>query len=107
MHIEFTFRNLESSDAIKSYAADKLGKLQKYLKAPLDAQVTFSLERHLHCVDVSFSAGAEHHQGRAEQEDMYASIDLVVDKIHRQINRAKELAGDHRRGRLPSESPGE
>ena len=41
MHIDFKFRNLESSDAIKTYAVDKLGKLQKYLRMPLDAQVTF------------------------------------------------------------------
>jgi putative sigma-54 modulation protein len=107
MHIEFTFHNLESSDAIKTYAADKLSKLQRYLKVPLDAQVTFSLERHQQCVDVTLNAGAERHQGRAEQEDMYASIDLVVDKIQRQVHRAKEQHRSHRRGPLPGDSPGE
>ena len=107
MHIEFKFRNLEPSDAIKTYAADKLSRLQKYLKAPPEAQVTFSLERHLHCVDVSLSVDGERHQGRAEQADMYASIDLVVDKIQRQINRAKEQHQNHRRGPSPEDSPGE
>jgi len=107
MHIDFKFHNLESSDAIKSHAIDKLGKLQKYLRAPLDAHMTFSLERHLHCVDVTFNAGAEHHQARAEEEDMYASIDVVVDKIHRQINRTKEQHQQHRRGPAPENGAGE
>ena len=97
MRIEFHFRNVESSEAIKSYATDKLSRLQKYLKGPLDAQVTLSLERHLHCVDVALNAG-EHYQGRAEEQDMYASIDLVVDKIQRQLNRSKEQHKNYRRG---------
>lgn len=98
MSIEYTFRNLESSDAIKSYAADKLTKLEKYLRVPLDAHVTFSLERRMQCVDVSFNSAGEHYQGRAEEEDMYAAIDLVVDKLQRQLNRVHSQHSNHRRG---------
>jgi putative sigma-54 modulation protein len=107
MSIDFKFRNLEPSDAIKTYAADKLGKVQKYLRGPLGGQVTFSVERHLHCVDVSVSSDGDHFQGSAEQEDMYASIDLVVDKLQRQINRLHGQHSNHRRGPLPSDVPGE
>jgi putative sigma-54 modulation protein len=107
MHIEFTFHQMESSDAIKAYAEDKLSKLDKYFRAPLDAQVRFSLERHLQCVDVSIGAGGERHQGRAEHQDMYASIDIVIDKIQRQIHRAKEQHKNYRRGPLPGDAPGE
>jgi putative sigma-54 modulation protein len=107
MQTEFKFRNLDSSDTLKSYATDKLGKLQKYLKAPLQAQITFAIEAHLHCVDVSLSAGGEHHMGRAEEEDMYASIDVVVDKLHRQINRTNEQHKNYRRGPQPDGGPGE
>ena len=42
MRIAFTFRNIDSSDAIKAYASEKLAKLQKYMRAPLDAEVTLS-----------------------------------------------------------------
>jgi|SRR3954447_11960334 putative sigma-54 modulation protein len=107
MHIDFKFRNLESSEAIKSYAADKLSRLQKYMPAPLDAQVTFTVEKHLHCVDVNLSADGEHHQGRAEEPDMYASIDVVVDKMHRQLNRSKEQHRNHRRGPAPGDGAGQ
>jgi putative sigma-54 modulation protein len=107
MSIEYKFRNLEPSDAIKTYAADKLSKLQKYLRAPLEAHVTFSIERHLQCVDVTCSSAGEHYQGRAEQEDLYASIDLVVDRILRQLIRSKGQHESHRRDPHPDESPGE
>jgi putative sigma-54 modulation protein len=98
MRIQFTFRNLESSDALKEYATDKLGKLQKYLRTPLDAEVTLSVERHLHCADVHLSThSGEAFQGRDESEDMYASIDMVVDKIRKQLvrTRGRRAAGIH------------
>lgn len=89
MRVAVTFRNLESSDAIKGYAQDKIGKLQKFLRAPIDAQVTASIEsKHRHCVEVLLAAGGETYQGREESEDMYASIDLVLDKLEKQITRS-------------------
>lgn len=97
MRIAFTFRNLESSDSMKNYAADKIGRLQKYLHGPMDAVITFSVERHLHCVDVSVHSAGESYLGQAEEEDMYASIDLVVDKIKQQLRRSKETHTHQRR----------
>ena len=86
MRFQFTFRNIESSDAIKQHATDKLTKLQKYLRAPLDVEVTLSVERHMHCCDVHLSThSGEVFQGRDESDDMYASIDLVADKIRKQL----------------------
>ena len=45
MRISYTFRNVESSDGIKNYASEKIGKIQKYMRAPLHAEFTFSTER--------------------------------------------------------------
>jgi putative sigma-54 modulation protein len=93
MQIDFHFRNLESSEAMKAYAVDKLAKLEKYVREPAEVHVTFGLERHIHGIDVALTAAGERYQGRAEHEDMYASIDLVLDKLLRQLHRAR---GQHR-----------
>lgn len=97
MRVAFTFRQVESSDAIKQYATDKIAKLQKYLRSPLDAEVTISLERHLHCIDVSVTGDGETFNGREESEDMYASIDMVLDKIHSQVRKKKDAQTTRKR----------
>jgi len=107
MHIELTFRNLEASDAIKAYAQEKLAKLDKYLRPPAEAHVAFSMERRLHCIDVSVHEGGGHYQGRAEEQDMYASIDVVVDKLLRQLHRSRDHLHNHRRGPQADDSPRE
>ena len=99
MRIAFTFRNVDSSEGIKNYASEKIAKLQKYLRAPLDAEVTVSLERHLHRVDVSLAADGHRYAGHEESEDMYASIDLVMDKIDRQVRETKATITQGRRHR--------
>jgi putative sigma-54 modulation protein len=97
MRIAFTFHNLESTEAIKTYATEKIGRLQKYMQSPMDAAVTFSLEKHTQRIDVSIHVGSESFHGSEEQENMYASIDLVVDKIRNQLRRTKDEQTHRRR----------
>lgn len=85
MRINFTFRNVDSSEGAKKYASEKVARLQKFLRAPLDAEVTISKERHLHVVDVQMVADGHRYAGREEMEDLFASIDLCLDKIDRQV----------------------
>ncbi|MEM9072581.1 MAG: ribosome-associated translation inhibitor RaiA [Myxococcota bacterium] len=89
MRISFSFRHVDSSDGIKSYASEKIARLQKYLRAPLTAEVTISKERHLHIVAMSVTADGHRYAGTEESEDMYASIDLCLDKIDRQVRDLK------------------
>lgn len=97
MRIAFTFRNIDSSDSIKSYASEKLSKLQKYLRAPLDADVTLSTERHHHQIEVVLRSDGHTYVATEQSEDMYASIDLVTDCIEQQVKRSKGATQDRRR----------
>jgi len=101
MQVHFTFRNVESSEGIKSYATEKIGKMQKYLRSPLEADVILSKERHNHIVEMSVRADGERYAGSVESEDMYASIDLVVDKVDRQVREAKDAATTRKRNSNP------
>lgn len=97
MRIAFTFRHIDSSDAIKTYASEKLSKLQKFMRAPLDADVTLSKERHLHQVEVVLRSDGHTFVATEQSEDMYASIDLVTDCIDQQVRRSKGAEHDRRR----------
>ncbi|HEX2676025.1 MAG TPA: ribosome-associated translation inhibitor RaiA [Polyangiales bacterium] len=97
MRIAFTFHNLESSDAVKAYATDKITKLEKYMHGPTHAAVTFSLEKHQQCIDLHVHGGSDEYVAHEAQEDMYASIDLVVDKVRNQLRRAKDVQTNRRR----------
>lgn len=97
MRIAFTFRNIESSDSIKSYASEKLSKLQRFMRAPLDADVTLSMERHHHQVEVVLRSDGHTYVATQQSEDMYASIDMVTDCIDQQLRRSKGAEHDRRR----------
>jgi putative sigma-54 modulation protein len=97
MRISYTFRNMESSDGIKNYASEKIGKIQRYMRAPMHAEFTFSMERHLHRVEVNVTGDGHQYAAHGESEDMYATIDQVVDKIDRQVRDTKATEIDRRR----------
>jgi putative sigma-54 modulation protein len=85
MNITTTFRQMTGTDAVKNYAHDKVSKLQKFLKTVMRADVTLSVEGNVHVAEVHVRSGPTHLHGSERSEDMYASIDLVVDKLESQI----------------------
>jgi putative sigma-54 modulation protein len=95
VQLNITFRNLDASDALKDYAREKIERVHKYLDRAGEAHVVLSLERHLHHADITIHAGSFILRGREKSEDMYASIDLAMDKIERQLRRYKEKLKHH------------
>ncbi|MFS8639891.1 MAG: ribosome-associated translation inhibitor RaiA [Symbiobacteriaceae bacterium] len=91
MNISIYGKNIDVTDALKEYARKKVGKVAKYFDEPLQAKVTLSIERDRHIVEVTIPLPSSDLLLRAEEEseDMYASIDLVVDKLERQIRKYK------------------
>lgn len=89
MRISITFRHLESSNAIKEYAQEKVGKLQKFLRNPLKAAVTLSVEKGEQTVEVQLDSGSEHYTARESSDNVYASIDRVADKLEHQVQNTK------------------
>ena len=92
MNIAITFRQMEPSDAVKRHAQEKVAKLQKFLRQPMQANVTLRKEKLDHVVEVRVSAGSERFNGAERSADMYASIDMVIDKLERQIRSGKGAA---------------
>lgn len=90
MQLSVTFRHMEPSDALKDYAHDKLSRLEKYLYSAMDAHVVLSVEKFRHIADVTIMADGIKIKGQDQTEDMYSAIDMVVDKIERQVKRFRQ-----------------
>jgi len=104
MQISVTFRNMESSEALKEYANKKIGKLKKYLNSSFEAQVNFSVNKksqHLASVNL-FSNSGLNIQGEEKTKDMYSSIDLVMTKLERQIKKHKQKLRNYAPSKMPS-----
>ena len=90
MQISVTFRQLEPSDALKNYVTDRLGKFKRYLEGPVEAHVVLGLEKFRHLADVTIDNNGRIIKGKEENTDMYAAIDLVMDKIDMQLKKFRD-----------------
>ncbi|WP_437827521.1 ribosome hibernation-promoting factor, HPF/YfiA family [Sorangium sp. So ce1153] len=98
MNITITFRHMVGTEAVKKHAHEKVAKLQKFLRQAMTAQVTLSVEGLVHVADVRISSGSLAFQATERSEDMYASIDIVLDKLERQIRDGKGHTIARKRG---------
>jgi len=99
MNIAITFRHMDSTDSVKGYATEKVAKIQKFLRQPMKGQVTLSCQQdRLHSAEVDIHSGHDHFHATETSEDMYASIDKVVDKIERQVRSVKGATTTKKKG---------
>lgn len=98
MSIAITFRHMDSTEALKSYVHEKLERIQKYLRAPLDAHVTLYQERHQFVAEMNIQASGKAYQAKHDSDDLYKSIDFVVDKVEHQIAKAHDAAARNKKG---------
>jgi putative sigma-54 modulation protein len=97
MNVSITFRHMDASEAIKKHTAAKLGKLQKFLRQPMTAKVTISVDKLKHVAEARISSGGAHLEAKESSGDMYTSIDRMIEKLDRQIRVTKGAAESRRR----------
>ncbi|MEC9493109.1 ribosome hibernation-promoting factor, HPF/YfiA family [Flexistipes sp.] len=90
MHIQITAKNIDLTDAIRSYVNKKIGKVKKYFDQVIEVHVVLEVQKNLHIAEVLVNAKGVFLKGLEKSEDLYASIDLAVDKIERQLVKYKE-----------------
>jgi len=106
MQVIITFRNMFATEALRNHVNDKLAKVvDKYLDKVTEAHVTLSLERYLHQADINLHTGHFHVRGKDKSEDMYASIDMAIDKIERQLKKHKDRLKNHRPAHIHQAGP--
>ena len=90
MQTSVTFKNLDSSENLKLYVKDKLDRFDKYLYNPAEAKVVLSVEKFRHIAEVNITGDRLSINGREETNDMYSAIDMVLDKLEKQIKKNKQ-----------------
>lgn len=91
MNFSIRGQQIEVTEALRDYVDKKLSRLDKYFDAPpnSDGTVTLSVVRGLHAVEVTIPLTGVLLRAEDRSDDMYASIDAVVDKLERQIRKHK------------------
>lgn len=82
---------IEVTEALREYVEKKLGRLERYFEAPPTSEVNVKLSviREKQNVEVTIPLTGVLLRAEEKSDDMYASIDLVVDKLERQIRKYK------------------
>ena len=89
MNITTTARHYQLTPALKEYAETKIQQLTKYFDNIVNAHIIFALEKYRHSVEASIHVNGKDFNSREESEDMYVSVDRVVEKLERQIQKYK------------------
>lgn len=95
MQSTITGRHLEVTPALRSYVESKLQRLERHHEPPTSAQVILAVEKVDQKAEAILHVSGETVYAEAVDEDMYAAIDALVDKLDRQLRRHKEKRSDH------------
>ncbi len=96
MQTSVTFKNIDPSDPLKAHVQDKLSRLDKLLDNPAEANVVLSIEKHRHIAEINISGDRLSIIGKEETNDMYSAIDMVLNKLEKQIKKSKQKIKGHR-----------
>jgi len=95
MQIEVSFKQMEQSDPLREYVTEKLEKVLKPLMEPVSAQAVLHVEKYRHIAKVTVHANGIVIKGNEETNDMYSSVDLVLDKLARQVKKYRDKIVRH------------
>jgi putative sigma-54 modulation protein len=104
MRLHVKGRNVEVSDSIRSYAEEKMGKLERLVADPTRVELELALEKNPsiaanHVAEATVWTKGPVLRARESSADMKASIDQLVDKLERQVKRYREKRRPRRHAR--------
>jgi putative sigma-54 modulation protein len=91
MRLSITGRHTSVTDAMKKYATEKLTRLERHDDLVTTGEVVMNIEKDRHMIEmIAHTKVGDRVVGKAEHTDMYAAIDLLLDKMERQLVKQKE-----------------
>jgi putative sigma-54 modulation protein len=97
MHIILSGHHIDITDALRDYVNTKMERLERHFDSVTDIHVVLSVEKLRQKADATVNVSGSKLYAETTDEDMYAAIDALVDKLDRQLKKHKEKVTDHHR----------
>ncbi|MCC2597728.1 ribosome-associated translation inhibitor RaiA [Pusillimonas sp. MFBS29] len=95
MNLSITGRHLEVTPAIREYVMNKMARVSRHFDNVIDTQVILSIDRLEHTAEVTMRLRGKDIHCEAIDENLYAAIDLLADKVDRQVIKYKTKMQNH------------
>jgi putative sigma-54 modulation protein len=96
MQLDITGHHLEITDSLRNYVTEKLEKVNRHFDHVGNTHVILSVEKNRMLAEAKLNVTGGELFANAEDEDMYAAIDALIEKLDRQVKKHKEKLTDHR-----------
>lgn len=97
MQINISGHHVDLTPSLRNYVTTKMEKLERHFDHITNTQVTLSVEKLRQKAEASVHVSGADIFAQSESQDMYASIDQLIDKLDRQIIKHKEKRSNNRR----------
>ncbi len=98
MQINITGHHVDITPALRAYVEEKLERLEKHFDNITNTHVILEIEKDRQKAEATINVSRGQVYADSEDENMYAAIDSLADKLDRQIKKHKEKLKDHHRG---------
>jgi putative sigma-54 modulation protein len=99
MQLNISGHHVEVSEALRAYATDKFAKLERHYDHITNVHVVMSVEKMRQRAEATVHVSGAELFADADSDDMYAAIDMLTDKLDRQLIKHKEKVVDRHHGR--------
>jgi putative sigma-54 modulation protein len=96
MNLTLTGHQLEVTPAIRAYVVGKLERITRHFDHVIDVAVVLSVDKLRHVAEANVHVRGKDLHAESVEDDMYAAIDALVDKLDRMVLKHKEIRADHR-----------
>lgn len=97
MHINVTGHQVEVTEPLRQYAAEKIGRIHRHFDNVTTTNIVLHVQKTRHIAEATIHAKGAQLHANAEGADMYAAIDALADKLDRQVLKHKEKTTSHHR----------
>jgi len=102
MQVNISGHQLEVTEPLRAYVGEKFSRLERHFDRITQVQVIMSVEKLRQKVEATLHIAGGEVQAHADHEDLYAAIDLLTDKLDRQLIKFKEKQIDRLHGHGPA-----